>query len=72
MQIADTINDVTLVGPLGRDAIRRVTKNGVAVINFPLITKHKWKNAAGDDVESSTWHQVALPGDGQARIAQGI
>ncbi|MCY4506816.1 MAG: single-stranded DNA-binding protein [Acidobacteria bacterium] len=56
------MNQAILVGQLGNDATRRVTKSGLAVIQFPLVTKRRSTNSAGDTIESSTWHHIVYWG----------
>ena len=56
------MNQAILVGQLGNDATRPVTKSGLAVIQFPLVTKRRSTNSAGDTIESSTWHHIVYWG----------
>jgi single-strand DNA-binding protein len=59
-----SINDVTLVGKLGRDSETRTTTGGTDVTTFSMATDHSVK----DESESSgwknvtTWHKVVFFG----------
>ena len=72
MEIAGTTNLVILIGPLGNDATRRRTRNGVAVIQFPVVTIRRWTTDAGDEIESSTWHYIVYWGSRKTRSLEGI
>jgi hypothetical protein len=54
------INQITLVGFLGRDAQKKALPNGTPVLNFSLATKKVWKDSNNEWQERTQWHQVVL------------
>ena len=57
--MAFSINQIILVGKLGRDAETKVIGSGVEVTKFSVATDHRVKK--GDDWTSeTTWHNVVL------------
>ena len=61
------INQVTLVGFLGRDAQKKALPNGTPVLNFSLATKKVWKGGNNEWQERTQWHQVVFCGDRMPR-----
>jgi single-strand DNA-binding protein len=56
-----SVNRVTLLGNLGRDAETKFTPSGVAVSNFSVATSRKWKDKQTDQWKEETdWHNVVL------------
>jgi single-strand DNA-binding protein len=55
-----TINRVEIQGFLGRDAEVKTFDSGRTIITFSLATNESYRNAKGDLVESTTWHNVTL------------
>lgn len=52
-----TLNKITLIGNLGRDAETRFTTTGVSVTNFSLATTFSYKK--NDEwIEETTWHNI--------------
>ncbi|HLP72097.1 MAG TPA: single-stranded DNA-binding protein [Bacteroidales bacterium] len=51
-------NRVTLIGNLGVDPEIRTTENGKKVVHFTLATKDGFKNAEGQKVTETTWHNI--------------
>ena len=72
MEIARTTNLTILIGPLGRDATRRVSRGGVAVIEFPLVATRRCTNDDGDAIESDTWHHIVYWGTRKPKSLKGI
>lgn len=56
------INKVTLIGNLGADPDVKISVSGVAVCNLRIATNETRKNAAGDRIEHTEWHQVVAFG----------
>jgi single stranded DNA-binding protein len=54
------INQITLVGFLGRDAQKKALPNGTPVLNFSLATKKVWKDSNNEWRERTQWHQVVF------------
>jgi single-strand DNA-binding protein len=55
------INQITLIGNLGEDAIVRHTQDNKKVLNFSLATNEKWTNKKTNEVNSQTeWHKIVV------------
>jgi len=57
-----SVNKVTLIGNLGRDAEMRYTTDGTAVATLNLATTETWKDRSGAKKEKTEWHRVVLWG----------
>ncbi len=58
-------NRVILIGHIGQDAERKMTK-GEAMrpkVEFSLATNHNYKNRAGEWQKQTDWHNVVVWGD---------
>jgi single-strand DNA-binding protein len=56
-----SVNKVTLLGHLGKDAETKFTPSGVAVTNFTLATSRRWKDQqSGEWKEETEWHRVVM------------
>ena len=51
-----SVNKITIVGNLGRDAETRFTSNNVSVTNFSVVTEHSYKDKDGNWQSTSNWH----------------
>lgn len=56
------MNHVVLVGNLGKDCEFGATQSGKTWARFSLATSRKWKDANGEQQESTEWHNVVLWG----------
>lgn len=61
-------NSATLIGRLGADPELRATPSGAQVANASLAVTEKWKDAAGQQKEKTTWFRLAFWGK-RAEIA---
>jgi single-strand DNA-binding protein len=61
-------NRVTLIGNLGQDPETKTTETGKKVTHFTLATKDGYKNADGQKVSETTWHNI-VAWNGLADIA---
>ena len=57
-----SVNKVTLVGNLGRDAELRYTPGGAAVATLNLATTEVWSDKGGQRQEKTEWHRIVLWG----------
>ncbi len=57
-----TVNKVTLIGNLGRDAEIRNTAGGTQVASLRLATTDRQKNQAGEWTDHTEWHAVVCFG----------
>ncbi len=62
-------NKVQLIGNLGAAPEARVTENGNKLTRFSIATNETYKNAAGEKVEDTQWHNVIAWGN-LAEIAE--
>jgi single-strand DNA-binding protein len=51
-------NRATLIGNLGHDPETKTIENGQKVTHFTLATKDSYKNADGQRVSETTWHNI--------------
>ena len=51
-------NRVTLIGNLGQDPDVKTTENGKKVTHFTLATNEVYKNADGQKINETTWHNI--------------
>jgi len=63
------VNNVILVGRLGRDPETRYTSSGQAVCNFTMATDETYKDRAGERQKRTEWHRIVVWAK-QAEIAQ--
>ena len=64
-----SLNEVNLIGRLGKDPEIRFTKDNKPIANFSVATSEKWKDQSGQMQEKTTWHNVVVFG-GLADIVQ--
>jgi len=56
-----SLNQVTILGTLGRDADSKFTTSGVNVCNLAVATNDRWKDKdSGEWKEKVEWHRVTL------------
>ena len=67
-----SVNKVILVGHVGADPEPRYTSSGTAVVNLRMATNDVWRNAEGEDQESTEWHSVVLWGKQAEFVANYI
>jgi single-strand DNA-binding protein len=61
-------NRATLIGNLGQDPETKTTESGKKLVHFTLATKEGYKNAEGQRVNETTWHNI-VAWNGLADIA---
>lgn len=57
-----SVNSVTLIGNLGRDAELRYTPGGAAVATLNMATTETWNDKSGQKQEKTEWHRIVLWG----------
>lgn len=58
-----SLNQVSLIGNLGKDPEVRTLQNGNKVANFNVATTEKWKDkASGERKEKTEWHRIVIFG----------
>jgi single-strand DNA-binding protein len=66
-----SLNRVTLIGNLGRDAEVRYTASGEAVATLNLATTDAWTDkASGERRENTDWHRIVLWGRTAEALAE--
>jgi single-strand DNA-binding protein len=53
-----TVNKVEIQGFLGRDAEVKTFESGRTLISFSVATNENYKNAKGEWITSTTWHNI--------------
>jgi single-strand DNA-binding protein len=71
-EISPMINQITLIGFLGRDAQKKSLPNGTPVLKFSLATKKVWKDSNNDWQGRTQWHQVVCFGERLAKLAERL
>ena len=56
--MARSLNQIQLIGRLGKRPDMRYTPNGKAVATFSMATDYEWKNAQGEPQKETTWHNI--------------
>lgn len=56
------MNEVTLIGNVGKDPEIRYTQQGEPIANLSLATSERWKNKAGEQQEKTQWHRLEVFG----------
>lgn len=65
------INEITLMGNLGRKPELRYFQNGTATLRVSLATTDKWTDKETGEVRTATeWHSVLLRGGQAERVAE--
>lgn len=54
------LNKVMLIGHLGKDPEMRYLTSGVAVCTFSIATSDSYKNAEGERVDTTEWHNIVV------------
>ena len=65
------VNEVIILGNLGRDPEVRTFQNGGKIANLSVATSETWKDkATGERKERTEWHSVVIQGDGLVRVVE--
>lgn len=57
------LNQVQVIGHVGKDVEVRYTTSGEAIVNFSIATTEKWKDKqTGEAMESTEWHRISFFG----------
>ena len=65
------LNEVTLIGYIGKDAETKTLQSGTQVISFSVATNSFWKDNNGEERKNTQWHNIAY-GDGFAKFADRL
>lgn len=61
------MNNITVVGRIGRDPELRFTSSGMAIANFSVATDY-----GRDDKKKTTWHNVVVFGEMAENVAGSL
>jgi len=56
------LNNVSLIGNLGKDAQVRMTTNGRKCVTMTLATSRKYRDAQGNQKDETNWHNIVIWG----------
>ncbi len=69
------LNQLTLIGFIGKNAEAKDLPNGTPVVKFSVATKKSWKDENNDWKDKTQWHNVVAFGKGfeqmTARLVKG-
>jgi single-strand DNA-binding protein len=65
-----SLNQVQLIGRLGKDPEVRATNSGNKLVNFSIATSEKWKDASGQPQERTEWHNVVCFNENLAGVIE--
>lgn len=66
-----SLNQVQLIGNLGKDPEVRRLNNGSQVVNFSLATAETWRDkASGERKEKTEWHNVVVFNENLAKVVE--
>lgn len=68
--MAASLNQMQLIGNLGKDPETRALNDGSTVVNFSVATSESWKDKDGNKQEKTEWHNVSAFGKLADIIAQ--
>jgi single-strand DNA-binding protein len=66
------LNQLTIIGFIGKDAETVFVKNGTPVTKFSVATKNSWKDDNGEWKEKTQWHNVVAWGPGFQNLAERL
>ena len=65
-----SLNEVTLIGNVGKDVEVKVFDNGGKIAKFSLATTESYKRKDGEKVENTAWHNVVIRSEPLVNIEQ--
>ena len=64
LPMAGSLNEVNLIGHVGKDPEIRTMNSGDKVANFSIATSETWKDkSSGEKKERTEWHNIAVWGN---------
>lgn len=71
--MATTLNQVEIIGNLGRDPEMRYTPSGQAVTQFSAATSRSWKPQGSEEwTEETEWHRIVVWGNAAEQTAERL
>ena len=69
--MAGSVNNVILVGNLGRDPEFRHTQDGTKIVHLSVATSERWRDrSSGENRERTEWHRVVIFNERLADVAE--
>src|ERR1700675_4065395 len=69
--MAGSVNNVILVGNLGKDPELRRTQDGRPIATLSVATSESWRDkATGERKEKTEWHRVVIFNEGLCKVAE--
>jgi len=69
--MSGSLNEVTIIGHLGRDPEVRFSQDGKKIVNMSIACSESWKDKhSGERKEKTEWIRVVIFNDGLAGIAE--
>ena len=65
-----SLNEVTLIGNVGKDVEVKIFDNGGKIAKFSLATTESYKRKDGEKVENTAWHNVVIRSEPLVNIAE--
>lgn len=65
-----SLNQVSLIGRLGKDPEIRHTQGGKPIANFSLATSETWKDKSGEKQERTEWHNIVVFNEGLSGVVE--
>ncbi len=62
-------NNIQLIGNLGTDPVEKMTSTDRALATFPVATSARYRNAAGERIERTEWHNCVAWGKQAETVA---
>ena len=66
------LNQLTIIGFLGKNAETKYLPNGTPVVKFSVATKKSWKDENDEWKDKTTWHNIVAFGKGFAQLADRL
>ena len=66
------LNQLTIIGFIGRNAETKSLPSGTPVIKFSVATTRSWKDEKGEWKDKTQWHNVVAFGQGFAQMASAL
>ena len=66
-----SLNEVNLIGNLGKDPVTRFAPNGKKIVSFSLATYETWKDKKSGERKSVTeWHNIVIFNESLGTVAE--
>ena len=66
--MAYSLNEIQVIGNVGKDPEQRFTKNDDPVVHFSVATSENWTDKQGQKQERTTWHDIVCHNKGLCKV----